>query len=656
MGRHSRSGYRRSLAPWVIITAAVVAAVVAVTTVFLVAANRRPAVAYCTGTVVLHVAASPAAGPAVSAAAAAYDATRPVARSTCVATTVRVDDGAATTRALIGGWRNRPTPGPALWVADSPADVATVADAVPALLAGRSPKPLATTPVVLAVRTSDAAALAGLDWRLADPASRPAGGTFTVAFPDPGDNPTSVRGLEAVLAAARPAAADPLAAVTTAQVAQLTGSVRLPPTIGDPAADPAGGGVRDGEPPTSTAAALTALRNGSAGFTAVPATEAAVADLDQGSSPAVTAIYPEGPTVLMQLLVTPLGGAWVDQTATAAAAGFSAYLADPAGRQILADHGLRVPGTTPARAPAGIEPSRPVTGLADAGPDVRAALAQAYAQRFPTASTTSGPSGSGPESAGVSTPTAPSGSSGGLGGRAAGARSGLAGPPTTGSSRPAGPSTSTSTSPVVLVGPGTRVTFLIDSSAAMAVTEGGRTRAAAVTAALSQAFAAVPGAAAGLWTVSSTDGSTGFAQRVSTGPLTAQSRAAAIAQVLAAQPLTGDCWLYAAVPAAYRDPGTLPTNGTGGPGNGSGADSAGRPATRLVVITASSDATPGLSRGAVIAAVSGAAGNGVELDIIGIGGDVNALAMSDIAQTGLGGYSALPTSALADRLTTLLRS
>ncbi len=646
MGRHSRPGRRRSLAPWVIITAAVVAMVAAVTTVFLVAVNRRPAVAYCTGTVVLHVAASPAAGPAVSVAATAYDATRPVARSTCVATTVRVDDGAATVKALIGGWRNRPTPGPALWVADSPADVAAVQTAVPALVAGRSRKPVATSPVVLAARTADAAALAGLGWSFEDPPGRPGGRTFSVAFPDPAANPTSVRGLEAVLAAARPAAADPLAAVTGALVTQLAGSVRLPPATADPTAGttpagttpagttPAGtrpaGNPPAGTAPADTAAALTALRDGSAGFTAVPVTEAAVAQLDQGSAAAVTAVYPDGPTVIMQLLPTPLSGAWVDQTATAAAAGFTSYLAGPAGRQILADAGLRVPGTAPAQAPSGIEASRPVTGLADAGPDVRTALARAYAQRFPAPSRATRSSRSG----GAPTSTVPATSTSSV--------------PSTSTSTAPLPSTlpSISSAPAV---PGTRVTFLIDSSAEMAVTEGGQTRSAAAGVALTQAFAAVPGAAAGLWTMSGADGSTGFTQRVSTGALTAQSRATAIPQTLADQPSTGNCWLYAAIQAAYLDPGTLPVGGAG-------PDSPGRSATRLVVITASSDATPGLSRASVIAAVAGAAGNGVELDILGIGTDVNAQALSDIAQAGLGGYSELPTAALADRLTTLLRS
>lgn len=636
MGRHSRPGRRRSLAPWVIITAAVVAMVAAVTTVFLVAVNRRPAVAYCTGTVVLHVAASPAAGPAVSAAATAYDATRPVARSTCVATTVRVDDGAATVKALIGGWRNRPTPGPALWVADSPADVAAVQTAVPALVAGRSRKPVATSPVVLAARTADATALAGLGWSFEDPPGRPGGRTFSVAFPDPAANPTSVRGLEAVLAAARPAAADPLAAVTGAQVTQLAGSVRLPPVTADPTAGTAPADTTSadttsaGTAPAGTAAALTALRDGSAGFTAVPVTEAAVAQLDQGGAAAVTAVYPDGPTVIMQLLPTPLAGAWVDQTATAAAAGFTSYLAGPAGRQILADAGLRVPGTAPAQAPSGIEASRPVTGLADAGPDVRTALARAYAQRFPAPSTATRSSRSG----GAPTSTVPAISTSSV--------------PSTSTSTAPSPSTlpSISSAPAV---PGTRVTFLIDSSAEMAVTEGGQSRSAAVGVALAQAFAAVPGAAAGLWTVSGADGSTGFTPRVSTGALTAQSRATAIPQTLADQPSTGNCWLYAAIQAAYLDPGTLPVGGAG-------PDSPGRSATRLVVITASSDATPGLSRASVIAAVASAAGNGVELDIIGIGTDVNAQALSDIAQAGLGNYNELPTAALADRLTTLLRS
>ena len=376
MGRHSRSGRRRSLAPWLIITTAVVVVAAVITAVFLVASNRRPALAYCTGTVVLHVVAAPAAGPAVIAAAAAYDATRPVARSTCVETTVAVTAGAATAQGLIDGWRNRRAPAPALWVADSPADVDAVQSAAPEVVAGRSTKPVASTPVVLAARTADAADLAGLTWVLQRPASWPAGRLFAVAFPDPATNPASVGGLQAVFAAARPAGAGAGSALTRPEVDRLAGSVPLPvPAAGTGRADS----------PATTAAALATLAGGAGGFAAVPATEAAIAELDQGGSPAVTAVYPGGPTVVVQLLLTPVAGSWVDPTATSAAAGFSAYLAGPAGRQILADHGLRVPDTAPVRTPAGVDPDHPIDALTDAAPPVRSALADAYAHRFPTA-------------------------------------------------------------------------------------------------------------------------------------------------------------------------------------------------------------------------------------------------------------------------------
>ena len=185
------------------------------------------------------------------------------------------------------------------------------------------------------------------------------------------------------------------------------------------------------------------------------------------------------------------------------------------------------------------------------------------------------------------------------------------------------------------------VTFVVDTSSAMSAVDGVGTRLAGVQGALTAALAANAGAQAGLWTVSTADGNTGFTQRIVTGPVNLQARATAIPGALASVTPSGSCWLYGAIQTVYPDAASKVV--------------AGRP-NRVVVITASSDSTPGLSRSKLISDVSGVANSGVELDILGLSDDVNSEAMTQVAQAGHGSYTRVAVADLNAKLTALLKA
>ena len=100
--------------------------------------------------------AAPGAAAAITAAATAFDATAPVARSACVSTTVTtLPNRRPTRRSPTGGSSNRAA-APGMWVTDSVAALSALEDTDSALTAGRDTSPMATSPVVIAVRTDDA--------------------------------------------------------------------------------------------------------------------------------------------------------------------------------------------------------------------------------------------------------------------------------------------------------------------------------------------------------------------------------------------------------------------------------------------------------------------------------------------------------------------
>ena len=88
MGRHASADGRRRIAAWPIVLAVVVLLLVGLTITYVLIVSPDRKTAACTGNTVLPVTASPGAGRSISDAATAFNATNPIARSTCVSVSV----------------------------------------------------------------------------------------------------------------------------------------------------------------------------------------------------------------------------------------------------------------------------------------------------------------------------------------------------------------------------------------------------------------------------------------------------------------------------------------------------------------------------------------------------------------------------------------
>ena len=352
--RHGSGTGGRRIAPWIIVTAVTVVVVVALVIGFVLITRDDRSEATCTNQVVLQVVVSPAAAPSVEAAAAAFDATAPVARSACVTTDVTTVAGPDAAAALAQGWVGQPSQAPALWFPDSAADLASLESTDSAMTAGRNVAPMATSPVVLAMSAANAAAVsaAGLQWKdlpaaagAAGSLTLPDGGRLVLALPDPTTNRATSDALQSVVAGLTGTSVDP--AAVTANTAAL-------------AALAAGGPAT---PPSTTSDALDDLIAGGAGFAAVPVIASDFAQV-QGQTQGLATVSPGGTTAGDQVFAVPITASWVDPTANAAASAFLAYLRGPAGIQAFTDHGLQVGTPGPVQLP-------------DAGAAVATALAGA---------------------------------------------------------------------------------------------------------------------------------------------------------------------------------------------------------------------------------------------------------------------------------------
>ena len=250
--RHSSEGGRRGVAPWIIVTAvAVLVFAVGTTAYLLIVGGDDEARRRCGSQVMLPVVTAPGATDAITAAATAFDATNPVARSACVSTTVSSLPNSQTITALTTGWQQSTVAGAGMWVADSAADLAALESTNSALTAGRDTSPMATSPVVLAVRTDDAAAVtaAGLSWQTLPAATGPNGSVvlpsgehLVVALPDPTTNRGTSYALQSVVAARTGGTVDAAGvSAAAADLAALAGQHRPPaPPRPSPPATPTG--------------------------------------------------------------------------------------------------------------------------------------------------------------------------------------------------------------------------------------------------------------------------------------------------------------------------------------------------------------------------------------------------------------------------------
>lgn len=372
MARHTSDGGRRGIATWVIVAAVAVLVIAGGTVAYLVIVNGsdNKANAACTGQIVLPITTSVGSTPAIRSAAEGFVATAPSARSTCVTTEVTEMQGGQAEQALATGWQAGPGPAPSVWVPTSEADLSALETTDSAMTAGRDPDPMASSPVVLAMRAQDTLALSTLSWTSLPAAAGPAGTTLPaggdqviIALPGPVANRATSYALQSIVGGGA-VAVDP--AAVAAASAELDGLAKAAPAV----------------QPATTSDALTQLAGGQGGFTAVPVVESElIAFLAANPDADLTAVHPSGPTVGDELYGVPLTAQWITPTLREASAAFLAYLRSPAGQQFLVDGGLRVTGSTGTASITSPSDAHDVANqvqeLPDGGPAVATALAQA---------------------------------------------------------------------------------------------------------------------------------------------------------------------------------------------------------------------------------------------------------------------------------------
>lgn len=144
-----------------------------------------------------------------------------------------------------------------------------------------------------------------------------------------------------------------------------------------------------------------------------------------------------------------------------------------------------------------------------------------------------------------------------------------------------------------------------------------------------------PTNAFGLFSVTNAGGAPGYTQLVPTGDLTdpvgAGTRADAMAVAINGLSAEGRRWTYAAIINAYQTAVNAALPGR---------------TNRVIMIIDGPDLTPSTSRSAVLDAVTAAAGlgKGVVLDIIGLGSDPPAVALTEITAATGGTYTSIPVA------------
>ncbi|WP_283335166.1 substrate-binding domain-containing protein [Rhodococcus sp. IEGM 1307] len=305
------------------------------------------------GESVLAVAADPDIAPQLQTLADHFTETAPVIRDQCVSVTVTAVASDTVRDALSAGpdgpWDAAALgPRPALWIPSSSHSVKQVS--ATGVISGEA-RPVATSPVVLAVRTAfaNAPGTPAIDWKdlpslqtgrdsLAT-LGLPGWGSLGMALPvGPGAESTEMA-VEAVAAAV---AGSPTGPVTEEQA-------RSAPVTSALTGLALGYEASSGTKPATTREALTALAEqgdpATSGIHAVAATEQQVYQaLRDAPGADITTSMPKGPTPVADHPAAVLAGPSVDETQSRAAAQFAEFVRRPEQAQVLADAGFRVEG------------------------------------------------------------------------------------------------------------------------------------------------------------------------------------------------------------------------------------------------------------------------------------------------------------------------
>ncbi len=303
----------------------------------------------------LTVAADPDISGPVEQLATRFNDTAPVVRDHCVTVQVRATASDAVRAALNSGIDNWDVGAlgarPGLWIPQSSGDVEAVTDRK---AVDGTPRPLASSPVVLAAPSAVADALnaAGSSWadlvRLQrEPQALGLGewGGLRLAVPTGSDTGATTLAIAAIAAGVR---GDPTTALTVEQAS----SRELVSAMSELAVTDTGASATSA---STTYDALAALENApgpDAPIHAVPVTEQQLASTDSST---LTVVRPQGPTPVADHPAVVLSG---DETSTRAAAAFVEFVRQPEGAQLFAGAGFDAAEAQDAQAVAA--PSGPV--------------------------------------------------------------------------------------------------------------------------------------------------------------------------------------------------------------------------------------------------------------------------------------------------------
>jgi hypothetical protein len=351
VGEHRNTGRGRSIAAGPVIVVITIAVLVAAVFGWFQLRDRifdqgvEAADTCVEGSAVLTVAADPDISGPVEQLASRFNDTAPVVRDHCVTVQVRATASDAVRTALNAGIDNWDVGAlgarPGLWIPQSSGDVEAVTDRG---AVDGTPRPLASSPVVLAVPSAVADALATASWadlvRLQrDPQAFGLGewGALRLALPTGSDSGATTLALAAIAAGIRE---DPTSELTLEQAS----SREVVSAVSELAVTDTGASATSESTTYDALAALENAPGSDAPVHAVPVTEQQLASTDSST---LTAVEPQGPTPVADHPAAVLSG---DETSTRAAAAFVDFVRQPDGAQLLTDAGFGVGETQDADA------------------------------------------------------------------------------------------------------------------------------------------------------------------------------------------------------------------------------------------------------------------------------------------------------------------
>lgn len=359
MGRHRSATSGRGISRGLIVAIAALVVVVAVVVAWLVLRGTtadegaRASETCVSGDLTVHVAAAPGIAPAIRDLADHYAEGNPVVRDHCITVDVRNANATDILAAPSSEADSESTrPEPALWIAESSADVAQLHAIAPDRIDG-APASIAASPIVLAAGAEAADRAGGIAWQ--DLPARQSAGDLGLAMPAGGNAPATELTLAAAIANSGD---DPTgSALSAADVDSAAGRSATRDLLG----------AAPGDRSSSPSDVLDALQSGTEadGVHMVPTTAHRLSEANRNADDAgLTAVRPAGATPVADFPAVLLRRDRAEDPHTVSAAGsdFMNFLTSPSQQSQLAGRGFLIEDGTHDSTDAAEDSSEVLTG------------------------------------------------------------------------------------------------------------------------------------------------------------------------------------------------------------------------------------------------------------------------------------------------------